>query len=114
MKIRKFIDSLIPQFLKNRINQDNYTIMNFIKWCSSEVKSTDLILDAGAGDCQYKSYFNHARYESTDFEDGFDESFKGKHTFTCDLSNIPQPSNKYDVILNNQVLEHVGSTKSII
>ncbi len=73
-----------------------------------------LLLDAGAGDCKYKKYFSHTRYESTDFGDIFDKSARGMHTFVCNLAAIPGPDRIYDAILCTQVLEHIPEPKAVL
>lgn len=110
----KLIENLIPKWLKDRINPEVSSLNKFMAFVSSQVKSTDLVLDAGAGDCQYKKFFNHAKYESTDFDDVFDTSYKNKHTFVCSLDNIPKKDKNYDVIINTQVLEHVPNPQKVL
>ncbi|MDP1728702.1 MAG: class I SAM-dependent methyltransferase [archaeon] len=105
---------LIPRFIRNRSDAETFSIVNFIKFASKQVKSSDKVLDAGAGSCPYKRYFSHAKYESTDFGDIFDKSSKNKHNFICNLDKIPRPNNTYDVILNTQVLEHVEYPQKVI
>jgi len=110
----KIIERIIPQCLKNRINPEVSSLNKYMKVISTQIKSTDEVLDAGAGDCQYKPFFSHAKYSSTDFDDVFDSSYKGKHTFTCSLDNIPKEDNTYDVIINTQVLEHVEDPQKVL
>ena len=69
------------------------------------VPSGSLVLDAGAGDGPYKSLFEHARYESADFEK-VDKKY-APCTYTCDLKNIPVESCRFDFIIFNQVMEHL-------
>ena len=114
MKKESLFEIIVPKIIKNRINPEVSSINNFMNFVSTQVKNNDLILDAGAGDCQYKDLFIHAKYESTDFEDVFDQNFKDKHTFTCDLSNIPRKTNFYNVIINTQVLEHVPEPQNVL
>lgn len=77
-----------------------FYIDKFICESSKKLRDTDKILDAGAGDCPYKKYFNPFNYDSIDI--------KGKHhTFLCSLDNIPVIDESYDVVVCTQVLEHV-------
>lgn len=108
LKIKnKILSILIPNFIRIRTDAEAFSIRGFMKFASKKIKTSDLILDAGAGSCPYKKHFSHAKYESTDFEDIFDKSSKDRHDFICSLEKIPKPKNYYDVIINTQVLEHI-------
>jgi len=101
----------ISQFYKDRYYAERFEIMKFIKFASSQIESTDVILDAGSGGKQpYKQQFLHARYESTDIE----QLPNGSHTFLCSLDNIPRPDNTYDAIVCTQVLEHVEFPQKVV
>jgi SAM-dependent methyltransferase len=77
------------------------------------------ILDAGAGECQWKPYCSHMEYVSQDlaqYKGGGDG--KGLQCKTWDVSNIdivsdiidiPEPDGSFDVILCSEVLDHVPS-----
>ena len=76
-----------------------YGVVKFMEFASSEVGDGDRLLDAGAGACPYRKYFNHTEYESADME--------GIHTFICQIERLPVVDNTYDAIVNTQVMEHV-------
>jgi ubiquinone/menaquinone biosynthesis C-methylase UbiE len=75
------------------------------------------ILDAGAGECQYRRFCEHLDYTSQDFaqyEGRGNES--GLHTGTwdnskidivSDITEIPVPSGSFDAVMCIEVLEHV-------
>ena len=71
-----------------------------------------LVLDAGAGDAPYKGLFEHARYESADFQKV--DKVYAPSTYVCDLSSIPVEDARFDYILLNQVLEHLPEPKSVL
>lgn len=108
------VQNFLTYFSGTILDAEAFSITEFIKFSSGEIKSSERILDAGAGSCPYRSYFDHAEYESTDFEDIFDKSSKQKHNFICSLENIPKPNNHYDAIINTQVLEHVEKPQEVI
>ena len=105
---------ILPRYISERLNVEQFGIENFIREMSISVKPTDKVLDAGAGNCKYKKYFEHANYESTDFKDIFDKSSYKIHSFICSLDDIPIEDNYYDVIINTQVLEHVEFPEKVI
>jgi SAM-dependent methyltransferase len=88
--------------------------VKFLEFASEKVEPSDKVLDAGAGTCQFKKYFSHAHYESTDFENIFDKDSKHLHHFLCSLDNIPKPENYYHAIINIQVLEHIENPQKAV
>ena len=102
-------DNLLPSWLKNRVSPVLAIITNLMYFASKKIKKNDLILDAGAGNCQYKSYFTHAVYESCDIKQS-----AVTHTFLCDLEKIPRKDETYDAIINTQVLEHVRHPQQVL
>jgi SAM-dependent methyltransferase len=114
VKLSKKIFNLIPQFAKDIVDPENYSVRKFMIFAANNITKDSLLLDAGAGDCRYKKHFQHVRYESCDFADVFDKSSKGIHTFTCDLEDIPREDNHYDAIINTQVLEHVPNPEKVL
>lgn len=71
-----------------------------------------LVLDAGSGDAPYKSLFQHAKYESADFEKVNKEY--ATSTYVCDLQSIPVEDGRFDFIVFNQVMEHLPEPKLVL
>lgn len=75
------------------------------------------ILDAGAGECQYKQYCDHLQYVSQDLSqyDGsgdnsglqMDKWDTSSIDIVSDIVNIPVSDGEFDVILCTEVLEHL-------
>jgi len=112
--LRVLNSALIPSCLSRRLDAEIFGIVDFMQFASKEVNPSDIVLDAGAGSAPYKKYFSHAHYESTDFEDIFDQSSKTIHDFICTLDDLPKPDASYDAIINTQVLEHVEYPQKVI
>lgn len=74
------------------------------------------ILDAGAGECQYKKHCGHLRYVAQDVAiyDGAGNiglqnpgwSFQ-QIDIVCDIISIPEPDGAFDAILCTEVFEHL-------
>jgi SAM-dependent methyltransferase len=110
--IIKACSKIVPYFIRIRLDPEAFGIISFMEAASKLVKPNELILDAGAGKCPYKRLFSHANYESMDIIEKLEDSYK--HTFICDIKNIPREDNYYDTIINTQVLEHVEFPQKVI
>lgn len=109
-KITPLCDSILNKLgVPVGVGIDTYCVDNFIKKHSQFLKKTDKVLDAGAGSCPYKKYFNPNQYNSTDVSDE-----RSEHTFLCSLEKIPVPDNTYDMVVCTQVLEHVPYPQKVI
>ena len=79
---------------------------------AAEVPAGAVVLDAGAGEAPYKGLFDHAIYESADFEK-VDKHY-APATYVCDLTHIPVENARFDYILFNQVMEHLPEPAHVL
>lgn len=86
-------------------NSSRYRLWQENAAFAASVPNDALVLDAGAGDVPYKSLFQHARYESADFQK-VDKPY-ATSTYVCDLASIPIEDCRFDYIVFNQVMEHL-------
>lgn len=98
--------------LNNQKNRESW-----LKKILSEIPAGSKILDAGAGELQYKIFCNHLNYVSQDFGkyNGVG-NYTGLQTFTwdqsrldivSDITQIPCESNSFDAIMCIEVFEHL-------
>lgn len=83
-----------------------------------EISDGKILLDAGAGEMQYREYCKHLEYIAQDFgkydPNEISKGLKGcsiwdttKVNITCDIIDIPLENETVDVILCTEVLEHL-------
>jgi SAM-dependent methyltransferase len=95
-----------------KVNSSRKYLAEFAQRAAESIPNDSRVLDAGAGDTPYKSYFKLARYHATDLR--VVEKSYGQLSYICDLNNIPICSDYYDLVFCSQTLEHVPDPKTVI
>lgn len=111
-RFSSLFDDATPVGLANASTRDAW-----VAKVLAAVPAGSRILDAGAGECQYKQHCSHLSYVAQDFAkyDGTGNS-EGLQTgswdtssidIVCDITDIPEPSCSFGAILCTEVLEHL-------
>ena len=95
-----------------RVNSSRKYLFSFAQRAAASLPKGAWVLDAGAGDCPYKSNFAHVRYDATDLCQV--EKNYGKLSYICDLQYIPVRSSCYDLVFCSQALEHVPEPQKVV
>ncbi len=86
----------------------------FVEEIAGNVVSGQTVIDAGAGECQYKILFSHAKYLAVDLCVGDDNWDFSRIDINAPLHDIPLPDKSADVIVCTEVLEHVPNPHQVI
>jgi SAM-dependent methyltransferase len=113
-RLRRVLQKTLPRGWWDRIDLENASIRDYVCSAAQRTKKGERILDAGAGQSPYRSYFSEATYIAVDFADG-DHSWDYSNLDTITrLENLPFPNNTFDCIICTQVLEHLQEPEQVL
>lgn len=72
------------------------------------------VIDAGAGECQYKPLFGHVHYLAVDLCVGDENWDFSRIDINAPLHDVPLPDGAADVVLCTEVLEHVPNPHQVV
>jgi SAM-dependent methyltransferase len=114
IKRRRLLPGWIPQWFHRRAEVDTIVLYDFLEAASVAIPQGSRLLDAGAGESQYRALFQQTRYIGVDLAIGDSSWNYQRLDARCDLSRLPFVSQAFDVVLCTQVLEHVVQPQQVL
>ena len=104
----------LPLPLRVRVEVDSFQLRRLVAKAAAEISANDLVLDAGAGEGQYRHFFAHTRYVGVDLAVGDSTwNYSGLSAVNT-LERLSFPDDTFDVALCTQVLEHVSEPEGVL
>jgi SAM-dependent methyltransferase len=97
----------LPAPLKSLILHFESEILSAVRGFAGRVPQGELVLDAGAGEGQYRPYFQNSQYVGVDLGVGDSAWDYGRLDAVCDLSALPFGAGVFRAALNVVTLEHL-------
>lgn len=100
--------TLIPQFVLDQINPFDRFVLHAVREFAGGLSENSLVLDAGAGEAQYKPEFLRARHRYCAIDLGVgEEDWNYDHIDAfARVEDLPFPAHTFDGMLSIAVLEH--------
>jgi SAM-dependent methyltransferase len=105
---------LMPDFIQRYILDFEARIEDAARQFSSGLARGALVLDAGAGEAQYKPLFAHSRYVAVDLGIGDAGWSYRALDAVADLGHLPFRTATFDAAVNIVTLEHVREPLQVI
>src|SRR5438067_396720 len=108
------IKRLIPLSLYQRLDPFEASIETFVRGVAAEITPGKRVLDAGAGEGRFRSFFEHAEYVGIDFAQGDPSWNYSALDVIGRLENLPFPNGSFDHVLSIVVLEHTSEPGRVV
>jgi ubiquinone/menaquinone biosynthesis C-methylase UbiE len=89
------------------IEVNRSVIRKFIRKAAANTGKGLFVLDAGAGEGNWRNLFAHAHYKTQDNCVGYEDWNYSHLDYNCDIISIPVSDSSFDIVLLTEVLEHL-------
>lgn len=96
------------------LDPESERIKSFVKSAAASMTPGTVVIDVGAGQCQYKKYFLDKEYIGVDFGGGDSEWDYSRVNVIADVHFLPIRSDSADAVLCTQVLEHTYNPQKVV
>lgn len=104
----------LPSWMRKRIEVNRYESYRLLEQAQAQIAPHTFVLDAGAGEGQYKHYFAHTHYVGLDMAVGDANWDYGSLDVLGDLRLLPFADKTFDAAVCIQTLEHVNEPMRVI
>jgi SAM-dependent methyltransferase len=108
--VRRFL----PSGLYQRLDPFEASIDAFVRGVAAEIPAGQRVLDAGAGEGRFKSFFTHTAYVGIDFGQGDKSWDYSRLDVIGKLEDLPFPDSSFDHVLSIVVLEHTPQPGHVV
>jgi len=113
-RLRRVVKRVLPNFLQRMLYPFEALVFDRLSRFAAELPENSLVLDAGAGECQYESLFAGHRYVGLDSTVGDASWDYSRLDVIGDLESIPLSTSLVDAVISVVVLEHTREPKRVV
>jgi SAM-dependent methyltransferase len=107
-KVLKFVRRWLPRWLRRRLDPFHIKIEDELLRFANSLPPGARVLDGGAGECPFRSWFKDAKYVAIDTAVGDETWDYTQLSAYADLTRLPFDDGAFDAAISIVVLEHVA------
>ena len=112
--IKKIFLSKKFRYLRKWLDPESERLRNFVRNAAAAAPEGALVIDVGAGECQYKDLFRLQSYIGIDFAGGDASWDYSQLDIQADVHALPIRPATADFVLCTQVLEHTNDPQKVV